>query len=191
MAVAVVIVAPPDALLKVTVNPRSGSTVVSPATLIVISFVVSPAANETCPAGNVPPTKSVANAGFAPLPITPKFTLVATVVLTLRVIVNVNGVVPEFPSFLFASVAAIESVGASSCVAMRTTPSTPSSNPFVGAGRNSRGKSLTPSPTPYTAVSVNCKFLTILIGVLEAVAFSDTSNARLATVAMNCPSAGI
>ena len=69
-ALALTIVAPADAFDSVIVNPSSGSAVVSPATLIVIVFDVSPALKVTVPAGKLPP-KSAAFAGAAPEPVTP------------------------------------------------------------------------------------------------------------------------
>ena len=66
---AVVIWAPPAALDSVTEKPSSGSTAVSPLTLTVIVWLVSPAAKLTWPLGSVPP-KSAALAGFVPLPVT-------------------------------------------------------------------------------------------------------------------------
>ncbi|TWT92331.1 hypothetical protein Pla52n_62050 [Stieleria varia] len=54
-AEAVVIVAGADALLSVTVKLSSGSTAVSPVTLIVIVLVTSSASNDTVSVGNAPP----------------------------------------------------------------------------------------------------------------------------------------
>ena len=69
VAVAVLIVAPPDAFDSVMVNPSSGSTVVSPDTLMVIVFDVSPALKVTVPEGKLPP-KSAASAAAPPEPVT-------------------------------------------------------------------------------------------------------------------------
>ncbi len=68
-AVAVVIVAPPEALDSVTEKPSSDSTAASPLTLTVIVLAVSPEAKLTAPLGSVPP-KSAALAGVPPLPVT-------------------------------------------------------------------------------------------------------------------------
>jgi len=62
LALAVVILAPPDALLSVTTNPSSASNTVSPATLMVIVLEVSPAPNCNRPLGKKPSTKSAAMA---------------------------------------------------------------------------------------------------------------------------------
>ena len=86
-------------LPNVTVNPSSGSTVVSPLTLTVIVFVVSPGAKLTVPVGKVPPTKSAAVAGLVPLPITSNCAVFVDDVSPERVTVKVNGVKPTFPSF--------------------------------------------------------------------------------------------
>ena len=53
---------------SVTVKPSLASTVVSPATLMVTSWLVWPAAKLTVPVGNAPPVKSAALAALAPLP---------------------------------------------------------------------------------------------------------------------------
>ena len=70
VAAAVVMVVPALGADSVTVNPSLASTVVSPATLMVMGLLVSPAAKLTVPVGNAPPLKSVALAGLAPLPAT-------------------------------------------------------------------------------------------------------------------------
>ena len=92
---------------KVTLKPSSASTVMSPATCTVIVFDVSPAAKLTVPLGSAPPTKSEADAGLAPLPASDQDTLFAEPVLPVRVTVNVNGVVPDWPSALSAASAKI------------------------------------------------------------------------------------
>jgi len=96
----------PTAFESVTVNPSSGSTIVSPTTLSVITLLVSFAAKLICPVGKVPP-KSALVAGFAPLPATEYVTLAAFVVNPIRVTLKVNGVVPEFPSNWLALAAVI------------------------------------------------------------------------------------
>ena len=98
-AVAVVIV-PPVALDRVTVNASSDSTAVSPLTLTVITWLVSPAAKLTVPLGRTPPAKSMVLAELAPLPVTANCTLLAPVVEPLRVTVNVKAVLPALPSSL-------------------------------------------------------------------------------------------
>ena len=60
VAAAVVMVRADRRSESVTVKPSSGSTVVSPATLTVITFEVSPAAKLTLPLGSAPPAKSAA-----------------------------------------------------------------------------------------------------------------------------------
>ena len=109
LAVAVVI-EPPVALESVTVSPSSVSRVVSPLTLTVITWLVSPAAKFTVPLGRTLPSKSVLLAKLVPLPVTAYCTLLASVVEPLRVTVKVKGVLPLLPSNLDASVAAIARV---------------------------------------------------------------------------------
>ena len=65
---------------SVTVKPWPGSTTVSPATLTVIVWLVSPAAKLTVPEGRTPPAKSDAEAELAPLPVTAQLALVAMLV---------------------------------------------------------------------------------------------------------------
>ena len=67
-----VMVAAAEGKESVTLKVSSGSTTVSPLTVIVITFDFSLAANETLPLGSVPP-KSAALAGLAPVPVTAKF----------------------------------------------------------------------------------------------------------------------
>ena len=74
---------------SVTVNPSSGSTVVSPATFTVTVLLVSPAAKLTVPLGRLPPVKSEADAAFVPLPVTAHAALDAPLVSPDRVTVNV------------------------------------------------------------------------------------------------------
>ena len=69
LAAAVTMIAGVLGLLRVTVKPSSGSTIVSPLTATVIVLVVSSAANATVPDGSAP-SKSSSFAGFPPLPVT-------------------------------------------------------------------------------------------------------------------------
>ena len=94
VAVAVVIVAPLVGLERVTVKLSSGSTVVSPLTLTVITLEVSFAAKVTIPDGKVPP-KSAAS---MPVPVTAQFTAFVPVVVPDRVTVKLKALLPEFPS---------------------------------------------------------------------------------------------
>ena len=105
----------PVGLLNVTLKVSFASKMESPLTLTVIVFVVSPARKLTLPVGKVPP-KSAALAGLTPLPITAKLALLAMDVSPERVTVNVNGVVPLFPSFWVTKVGAIARVGATNRV---------------------------------------------------------------------------
>jgi hypothetical protein len=73
VAVAVPIVALVG-LDRVIVNSLVDSTVVSPATLTTIDFVLSPEAKVATPDGRVPPEKSDATAGDAPVPVTAQLT---------------------------------------------------------------------------------------------------------------------
>ena len=84
-------------LERVTVNPSSGSTVVSPNTSTMIVLVVSPAAKTTVLVGKVPP-KSVTSAWSVPDPVTAQLALLLPLVSSLRVTVKVKAFVPEFPS---------------------------------------------------------------------------------------------
>ena len=97
VAVAVVIVAPLVGLERVTIKFSSGSTVVSPLTLTVITLEVSFAAKLTIPDGKVPP-KSVALAGLFAVPVTVQLTAFVPVVEPERVTVKVKALLPEFPS---------------------------------------------------------------------------------------------
>ena len=106
---AVPIVIPEEAFDNVTVKPLSGSTVLSPATFTVIVLLVSPIAKLTVPDGSAAPTKSVASAGFVPLPVTAHFAVLACETFPARVTVKVNAVLPVLPSALLAEVAAIDS----------------------------------------------------------------------------------
>ena len=104
-AVAVASVAPVLGFDNLTLKASLASCVVSPATLTVMIFDVSPAAKLTVPEGRTPPTKS------APLTVAPPTVhtaLCATEVSPVRVTVKVNAVVPDWPSTLSALVAAID-----------------------------------------------------------------------------------
>ena len=68
VAAAVAMVVPALGADSVTVKLSLASTVVSPATLMVTSWLVWPAAKLTVPVGNAPPVKSAALAALAPLP---------------------------------------------------------------------------------------------------------------------------
>ena len=110
-------------LERVTVNPSSGSTVVSPDTLTVMTLLVSPAAKLTVPVGKVPP-KSAAFAALAPDPVTAQAALLTLVVSPSRVTVKVKALVPELPSVWLALVAAIVTVGATVAPAIVIVPLT-------------------------------------------------------------------
>ena len=60
----------PVGLDRVTVKPLSCSTLVSPATSMLIVLDVSPAAKDTVPEGRMEPVKSAATAGLVPDPLT-------------------------------------------------------------------------------------------------------------------------
>ena len=68
VAAAVAMVVPALGADSVTVKPSLASTVVSPATLMVMSWLVWPAAKLTVPVNA--PVKSAALAALAPLPVT-------------------------------------------------------------------------------------------------------------------------
>ena len=77
--------AAPEAPDRATVKPSLASTAVSPATLMVMVFEVSPAAKVIVPAGRAPPEKSAELAGFAPEPVTDQFTVETPVAAPVRV----------------------------------------------------------------------------------------------------------
>ena len=110
VAVAPVMVRPVDGEARVRVNVSSASTRLSAATLTVMTLLVSPAAKLMVPAGSVPPRKSAALAGEAPLPVTDQATVALVVTKPARVAVKVKGVEPEMPSRRLALVAATETV---------------------------------------------------------------------------------
>src|SRR5262249_61487359 len=97
-AAAAVVVVPALGAESVTVKASSASTVVSPATLMVTSLLVSPAAKLTVPLGNAAPVKSAAVAALAPLPATVYVADDAPVVSPEPATVNPNGVLPLLPS---------------------------------------------------------------------------------------------
>ena len=101
----------PSGVLRVTVKPSLSSTPVSPATSIVIVFVVSNGANCTLPKGKSPTVKSATVAAEGPLPLTVQLALLAALVSPLRTTLNVNIVLPLLPSGLSALVAVMASVG--------------------------------------------------------------------------------
>ncbi len=102
----------PVAPESVTVKLSSGSTVVSPTTLTVMTFEVSPAAKLTEPDGAAPPWKSLALAGLVPEPLTDQATLEVPLVSPDRVTVKAKAVVPLFPSGCVTVVGESDSVGA-------------------------------------------------------------------------------
>ena len=91
---------------SVTEKASSGSTVLSPATSMVMTFEVSPAAKLTVPDGSTPPAKS---APVTAEPATAHWALAAALRSPVRVTVKVKVVPPESPSGLSALVAAIDS----------------------------------------------------------------------------------
>src|SRR5439155_61840 len=107
--------APTLGLDSVTVKASSDWTGVAPATPIVMTFEVSPAAKLTVPDGSTPPAKS---APLTAAPVTAQLALAAPLVSPLRVTVKVNETVPDWPSALSARVAAIDSEASS----LRITP---------------------------------------------------------------------
>ena len=116
VAAAVPIVAPALGLESVTVNGSSGSGMVSPATLTVMSLLVSFAAKLSVPLGKPGGEKSLPSTDPNPTALTAQFTCTAVPTLALRVTVKVNGVTPVLPSALSASVAAM-----SNCAGTKTS----------------------------------------------------------------------
>ena len=104
-ALAVGIVAPADGLNSVTVNPSSTSMSLSPMTSIDTVSDVWFGMKVTLPDAVA---KSSPSAGLAPLPAGEKNTVSVPLRSPVRVTVNVNAVVPPFPSAFTASVVAIE-----------------------------------------------------------------------------------
>src|SRR5262249_14424026 len=84
LAVAVPITAPMPGSDSLTVKTSLASTAVSPATSMVMTFEVSPAAKLTVPVGSTPPTKS---APLTAAPVTAQRALTALVVSPVRVTV--------------------------------------------------------------------------------------------------------
>ncbi len=82
------------------------STAASPATLMLMTFELSPAAKLTVPVGNTPPVKS---APLTAAPVTAHWALAAPLRSPVRVTVKVNAELPDWPSGLLALVAAIDS----------------------------------------------------------------------------------
>ena len=85
----------------------------SPATPMVMTFEVSPAAKLTMPDGSTPPVKS---APLTAAPLTVQSALAGWSVLPVRVTVKVNGVLPDWPSALSALAAAIDKDASSSTI---------------------------------------------------------------------------
>ena len=120
-AAALAIVAPADTPARVTLKLSLASIRVSPATLTVMTLLVSPAAKLIVPAGNALPVKSAALAALPPDPATAQLAPAVMAMLPERVTVKVNGVDPLLPSALLALVAAIESTAAASSLRMVPT----------------------------------------------------------------------
>ena len=97
---------PAPGLDSVTEKASFGSTAVSPATPMLMTFELSPAAKLTVPVGSTPPVKS---APLTPGPVTAHWALAAPLRSPVRVTVKVNAVLPDWPSALSALVAAIDS----------------------------------------------------------------------------------
>ena len=104
---------PAPGLDSVTEKASSGSTMLSPATPMVMTFEVSPAAKLTMPDGSTPPVKS---APLTAAPLTVQSALAGWSVLPVRVTVKVNGVLPDWPSALSALAAAIDKDASSSTI---------------------------------------------------------------------------
>ena len=152
-----------DWFVSSTVNVSSNSTVVSPCTGTLIVFDVSPTLNVSVPVGRTPPTKSSPSA--SPPACTAQSTVVPPAVSPDRVTVNVKLFVPESPSVLSASAAAISRSTSSlrivpSAVAvsmsalealLRVTVNTSSSSTSRSP---STGTSITCEPTPTPNVNV-------------------------------------
>ena len=81
-----------------------------------------PAEKRTVPEGSTPRAKSAASAVLAPMPLTAQLAELAAVVSPVRVTVKVKGVLPEKPSGLLASVAAIASSGSGGASSLRMVP---------------------------------------------------------------------
>ena len=113
VAAAVPITAPELGEVSVTVKPSLASTVVSPETGMVMVLLVSPAPKLTMPLGSALPVKSLAVAGLAPEPETAQLAVCATDVSPDLVTVKVNAVLPDCPSSLVASAAAMASEASS------------------------------------------------------------------------------
>ena len=106
LAEAVPRMAPAPGLDSITEKASFASTAVSPATPMLMTFELSPAAKLTVPVGTTPPVKSAAlTAG----PVTAHWALAAPRRSPVRVTVKVNSELPDWPSGLSALVAAIDS----------------------------------------------------------------------------------
>ena len=103
---------------RTTLKSSSASIWVSLATLMVMSFAVSPAANVRVPPGSTPPVKSAA---LAEPPATAQLTVLPPTVLPLRVTVKVKAVLPLLPSAWLAEVAAMLSTGTVAAVVAEIT----------------------------------------------------------------------
>ena len=138
---------------RVTVKVSLPSTWVSPATLTVMTFELSPAAKLTRPDGSTPPVKS---APSTPAPLTAQWALSAPLRSPTRVTVKVNAVLPDWPSALSALVAAIDSDASSSTIVAVAVPSRIDA-PADGSDRMTVKVSL-PSTTesPVTATRMFC-----------------------------------
>ena len=97
VAVLAPMVVPADGEDSATAKVSVDSVRLSSATLTVTVWLVCPAAKLTVPEGNTPPTKSIALAGFAPVPVTDQTALEVRAVLPDRVTVKVKGVEEPIP----------------------------------------------------------------------------------------------
>src|SRR5262249_60795685 len=123
---------------RVTENPSAPATAVSPATLTVMVLLASPTAKLSVPDGNTPPTKSAASAGG---PLTAQSTLEAPLRSPVRDTVKVNGVAPELPSALSASVAGVDRAGAAGMWSLRMAPGG-GGGPVRGRGLGAGGRAV-------------------------------------------------
>ncbi len=111
----------PTGLARSTTKFSSGSTSLSPVTVMEMVFAVSPAAKRTVPDGTVPP-KSSAFALSRPKPATDQSTDDSSETSPLRVTRKVKVVAAPVPSLRTASVAAMSSVGRGMSTVMATEP---------------------------------------------------------------------
>ena len=105
---------------SVTQKVSFDSTRVSPATPMLMTFELSPAAKLTVPVGSTPPVKS---APLTAAPVTAHWALSAPLRSPVRLTVKVNAVLPDCPSRLLALVAAIDSDASSSTIVPVALPS--------------------------------------------------------------------